>query len=841
MITKEGWMRKKGSRLNIWGDRYFVLRGQTLYYYVKPTDTEPKGFFTLLSSCKVSEIVSDDYRRKKQYVFRLSWPLPTDASSIATGSVITSDISGETGSHPAHVSSVAELSNASRRRRASNKPDFEESSSSGWFSGWFGNKNNGHANSNHGVHGSDPLTIGQNVNSNANSLSNPLNDHDRHIILALDTYHDAQMWVHALESHIVELQNKRPLSRRSGTDVAAGSGRPLSGISGQDPNHGNISSVSANINLNKRYAPPPGVRIREVEAWIRSTRWEVHGVVDGVRLLRPALAGSGPADEVGKHNKRTLSRNSSSNTVVASIFEAANALQSDGISSSAESRDYIPCLRINVHVNTCAATMLRTILDFPSACWSGSIKSLRVIETLEPYLDVIHVVLDSMILYPTRVAPRDLCLTRYWRQNEDGSFIVCLDSTFHQDCPVQVGYVRADLHAAYVISNPKDALVSENEITALGGTAAANSLDRPPVVAGGAAAMANASTPCEECLVSFIAQLDPRGWVWVKGGYRDRVLENLMMHVIDLKDNVDVSRFAQVVFDPQDYEYVGPKKGKGATSAEAGVGAGVKGGSAADDNTAARPLSTSALSLTPEGERIWMGNTPPSQCPAGMWGEPDAANFKLRDKGYKISQKKVASAPSVFKLIAMDLFDTGSKPLKNICAHPSNRVFQAQRRGEDTWVFVLHILLPGPPFLSFVGYWQADKKVFQEDTPFARIARPFFEGNDNDFRNNRFKLIPKVVSGNFIVKQAVKDTPALLGNKLDQTYYKGDNYFELIVDVGSSSIAKYATGIAMNYCKTLVCDMGMCLQGNEDNELPEVLFGGITAINMDISKAVKLV
>jgi Protein ENHANCED DISEASE RESISTANCE 2, C-terminal len=60
----------------------------------------------------------------------------------------------------------------------------------------------------------------------------------------------------------------------------------------------------------------------------------------------------------------------------------------------------------------------------------------------------------------------------------------------------------------------------------------------------------------------------------------------------------------------------------------------------------------------------------------------------------------------------------------------------------------------------------------EEDTPFGRIARPFFHGNDEDFRNNRFKLIPKVVDGNMIIKMAVKDTPTLLGNKLKQYYYK---------------------------------------------------------------------
>ena len=43
---------------------------------------------------------------------------------------------------------------------------------------------------------------------------------------------------------------------------------------------------------------------------------------------------------------------------------------------------------------------------------------------------------------------------------------------------------------------------------------------------------------------------------------------------------------------------------------------------------------------------------------------------------------------------------------------------------------------------------------------------------------------------NMVIKMAVKDTPTLLGNKLKCYYHKGDNYFEIDVDVASSSIAR---------------------------------------------------
>jgi hypothetical protein len=44
---------------------------------------------------------------------------------------------------------------------------------------------------------------------------------------------------------------------------------------------------------------------------------------------------------------------------------------------------------------------------------------------------------------------------RYWRDNSDGSYVICMDSTIHQDCPVIEGYVRGELHAAYLMAPPR--------------------------------------------------------------------------------------------------------------------------------------------------------------------------------------------------------------------------------------------------------------------------------------------------------------------------------------------------------------------------------------------------
>jgi hypothetical protein len=48
---------------------------------------------------------------------------------------------------------------------------------------------------------------------------------------------------------------------------------------------------------------------------------------------------------------------------------------------------------------------------------------------------------------------------------------------------------------------------------------------------------------------------------------------------------------------------------------------------------------------------------------------------------------------------------------------------------------------------------------------------------------NQFNL------SNFMVRKAVGSTPAIMGNKIKQTYFQGERFFELMIDTGSSAVA----------------------------------------------------
>jgi len=79
---------------------------------------------------------------------------------------------------------------------------------------------------------------------------------------------------------------------------------------------------------------------------------------------------------------------------------------------------------------------------------------------------------------------------------------------------------------------------------------------------------------------------------------------------------------------------------------------------------------------------------------------------------------------------------------------------------------------------------------------------------------------------NFIVRKAVGSTPAIMGTKLTQTYARGDRWFEVILDCGSSSVATGVIRVSLGYCTEMVIDMGFLLEGKDETVLPERIFGG---------------
>jgi len=95
-------------------------------------------------------------------------------------------------------------------------------------------------------------------------------------------------------------------------------------------------------------------------------------------------------------------------------------------------------------------------------------------------------------------------------------------------------------------------------------------------------------------------------------------------------------------------------------------------------------------------------------------------------------------------------------------------------------------------------------------------------------------MIPTVVEGNFLVKKACGETPAILGKKLPQHFGNGSNYFEIVIDVTQSAMAGSLVKLMIGYAKRLVIDLSFLIEGQSEDELPEELIGGLRFSRIDL-------
>jgi len=223
------------------------------------------------------------------------------------------------------------------------------------------------------------------------------------------------------------------------------------------------------------------------------------------------------------------------------------------------------------------------------------------------------------------------------------------------------------------------------------------------------------------------------------------------------------------------------------------------------------------------------------------WLESSAENYQVRSRRYMTNKIKQPSEPSAFKLVSVDLIKTERPIYSGMCAHPEERVQKALKRGVlPEFIFAVNLCIPAQQILHAVFYFAADQKCMDEikqcRTPFGRIMKQFIFGDSDSYRNKTFKLIPRIVEGNYVVRKAVGSKPAILGKKIKQYYVRTDRYLEVIVDIASDPVAKRITKLCLGCIKTIVVDIMFALEGNDESTLPERILGGARIKNLDFNK-----
>jgi len=226
------------------------------------------------------------------------------------------------------------------------------------------------------------------------------------------------------------------------------------------------------------------------------------------------------------------------------------------------------------------------------------------------------------------------------------------------------------------------------------------------------------------------------------------------------------------------------------------------------------------------------------------WSKVDARRFNVRGKTYMQDGKKVKAGSGEFELIGVDVFATAGRN-EHIAMWPMS-TFQRMKRNairEGTsmpFVLIINWVVPGTPRYNQVNYFarkappHLDSKA-PDDEQYERLLHHFLTGPDK-FRDRRFKLIPSVEEGPWLVKKGVGNTPAIVGGKLKQLYFQGDGYMEIDVDVGSSAVVGPILKLCKQAAEKLVMDLAFVIEGKREEELPERILGAVRLHHVSLPK-----
>ncbi|XP_041997049.1 protein ENHANCED DISEASE RESISTANCE 2-like isoform X2 [Salvia splendens] len=211
--------------------------------------------------------------------------------------------------------------------------------------------------------------------------------------------------------------------------------------------------------------------------------------------------------------------------------------------------------------------------------------------------------------------------------------------------------------------------------------------------------------------------------------------------------------------------------------------------------------------------------------------EADPTSFLIRGKTYLHDQKKIKAKGALMQLVGADWIKS-SKREDNLAGRSNGIVSNYAAEGRSDFFFVINIQVPGTTTCTLALYYML--KMPLKETP---LLECFIYG-DNAFRDSRFKLIPYISKGSWIVRQSVGRKSCLVGQALQMNYFRGKNYLELGIDLGSSTVAKGVVGLVLGYLNNLVIEMAFVIQGDTAEELPEILVGTCRLNHLDAAKAV---
>ncbi|GAQ86593.1 hypothetical protein KFL_002990010 [Klebsormidium nitens] len=213
------------------------------------------------------------------------------------------------------------------------------------------------------------------------------------------------------------------------------------------------------------------------------------------------------------------------------------------------------------------------------------------------------------------------------------------------------------------------------------------------------------------------------------------------------------------------------------------------------------------------------------------WSAPDPAGFSLRSRSFPFNGKMEPAKEPFFTLVAVDWLKSDVR-MDRLARRPGGLVNRTLKGGPP-FVFVVNMQVPaGPVHYSMVYYFASYQPITD------RMLFHAFMHGDEAYRDARLTLLPNIRNGSWLIRQSVGSRPVALAQVLKCRYDKGEHFFEIDVDMGTSALVRSVLGLVLPAVTALVVDLAFLIRGETEKELPEVLLGAVRLHTLELTSAI---
>ncbi|KAJ8902786.1 hypothetical protein NDN08_006106 [Rhodosorus marinus] len=207
--------------------------------------------------------------------------------------------------------------------------------------------------------------------------------------------------------------------------------------------------------------------------------------------------------------------------------------------------------------------------------------------------------------------------------------------------------------------------------------------------------------------------------------------------------------------------------------------------------------------------------------------------FRVRGKDYLTDKVKEPSAPNAFDLVEVEIFKSTTGKVENYAMCPESAIQRARKNGDKR--FMLMVVFQTMT-IHLVVTWAVEPRVMDEDPVMKDLWERYLNGSEQ-FRTERFKVIPRIADGGFFLRRLVGEKPGLLGKRLSFRYHQTESHLLVVCDTVTSSFASRITLACMDQASKLTIDLGFLIEATATKELPERLFGAFRMSKPDLDGA----